>query len=204
MLRFASARMPASNSFLPCRIAASISSVPTTRSSVALTGSSTTRMGTLSSFMRAPAAAFLRQSSQKNSGAAGSQRHAQPATARMAGSSSAAARTAVDFAVPFSPLISTPPKDGMTILSKSAFFISSCPTMAEKGYVFFIMQVFPFSRFWNLSFGTFTHRLPKYAHRQADKTRRRKSCRRFPARRRQNPASSCRGRTNAAIQGCDF
>jgi len=34
----------------------------------------------------------------------------------------------------------TPPSDGITILRRSAVFISSCPTIAAKGYVtlFFI------------------------------------------------------------------
>ena len=37
----------------------------------------------------------------------------------------ASARTAVDFAVPFSPSIKTPPMDGLIAFSKRANFISS-------------------------------------------------------------------------------
>src|ERR1700682_2074880 len=44
MVRLASARTPGSKRFVPVRSAASMSMVPTTRSSEALMGSSTTRM----------------------------------------------------------------------------------------------------------------------------------------------------------------
>jgi len=50
------------------------------------------------------------------------------------GSSSARARTAVDLAVPFSPLIKTPPKAGLITFKIRDSFISSCPTIAVKGY----------------------------------------------------------------------
>ena len=42
-------------------------------------------------------------------------------------------RTAVDFAVPFSPRISTPPISGRTAHSTSASRSRSCPTMALNG-----------------------------------------------------------------------
>ena len=42
-------------------------------------------------------------------------------------------RTAVDFAVPFSPRISTPPISGRTAHSTSASRNRSCPTMALNG-----------------------------------------------------------------------
>jgi hypothetical protein len=45
----------------------------------------------------------------------------------------ASARTAVDFAVPFSPRTSTPPTSGETAFRRRASFRSSWPTMAEKG-----------------------------------------------------------------------
>ena len=51
------------------------------------------------------------------------------------GKRSASARTAVDFAVPFSPCIKTPPSLGLTTFSTSAFFIVSWPMMAVKGNV---------------------------------------------------------------------
>jgi len=45
----------------------------------------------------------------------------------------ARARTAVDLAVPFSPLIKTPPIFGFITLRIRDAFILSCPTMAVKG-----------------------------------------------------------------------
>ena len=66
---------------------------PTTRSAVALIGSSTTDIA--------------------------------DAPVSMEGSRLGNARTAVDFAVPFSPSINTPPMDGLIAFSKRANFISS-------------------------------------------------------------------------------
>src|ERR671917_110675 len=58
----------------------------------------------------------------------------------MGGRSLASARTAVDFAVPFSPRTSTPPTSGETALRSKASLRSSCPTMAEKGYGTIVMK----------------------------------------------------------------
>ena len=66
-------------------------------------------------------------------GAAGSQENRQSGTTVTAGRSAASARTAVDFAVPFSPRTSTPPTPGCTALSSSARRRSSWPTTAENG-----------------------------------------------------------------------
>jgi len=52
---------------------------------------------------------------------------------RISGSKAARDLTAVDFAVPFSPLISTPPIEGLMAFRIRAFFNFSCPTIAEKG-----------------------------------------------------------------------
>jgi hypothetical protein len=41
----------------------------------------------------------------------------------------------VDFAVPRSPRIKTPPIRGLTALRIRARNIRSCPTMAENGYM---------------------------------------------------------------------
>jgi hypothetical protein len=49
---------------------------------------------------------------QLSSAPSGSQAYGQSATTVISGSRTAKARTAVDFAVPFSPEISTPPMDG--------------------------------------------------------------------------------------------
>ena len=53
----------------------------------------------------------------------------------LSGSRSASALTAVDFAVPFSPLMSTPPMAGFMTLRIRAFFISFCPTIAVNGKI---------------------------------------------------------------------
>ena len=85
--------MPGSKAFTPSCKAFSKLIDPTTRSSVALIGSSTTVMA--------------------------------EAPLSIGGKRLANARTAVDFAVPFSPSINTPPIDGLIALSRRANFISS-------------------------------------------------------------------------------
>src|SRR5205807_8575120 len=67
------------------------------------------------------------------SGWSGGQPSRQSATTSTSGSSRARARTAVDFAVPFSPRMSTPPIAGLIALSTSDCFIDSWPTSAVKG-----------------------------------------------------------------------
>jgi hypothetical protein len=52
----------------------------------------------------------------------------------MGGNNSARPRAAVDLAVPFSPLINTPPIRGLMALRTRANFNRSCPTRAAKGY----------------------------------------------------------------------
>jgi hypothetical protein len=49
------------------------------------------------------------------------------------GNKAAKDRTAVDFPVPRSPKINTPPTDGSIAAMIIARFISSWPTMAENG-----------------------------------------------------------------------
>src|SRR5437899_697749 len=133
MLRFASARTPGSKRLAPDRSAASMSIVPTTRSSEALIGSSTTRMRRLW-YGRVPAAwRRARRSAQSASPSAGSQPKWQPSTTSCSGSSRASARTAVDLPVPFSPRMRTPPIVGTTALRIRASFIDSWPTIAVKG-----------------------------------------------------------------------
>jgi hypothetical protein len=51
----------------------------------------------------------------------------------MGGRRAGRARTAVDLAVPRWPRINTPPMVGSTAVRRMARFISSCPTIAEKG-----------------------------------------------------------------------
>jgi hypothetical protein len=57
----------------------------------------------------------------------------QSATTSISGSSSASARTAVDFAVPLGPLTSSPPIAGLTALSSSARLRRRCSTIAVNG-----------------------------------------------------------------------
>jgi hypothetical protein len=111
----------------------SMSSVPTTRSSVALTGRSTKRVRRdvngqhLSAGQ--PVAAVVAQESWPF----GSHANGQSATTWISGSSAASARAAVDLAVPRSPRISTPPMPLLMALRMRARFILSWPTMAVKG-----------------------------------------------------------------------
>jgi len=77
--------------------------------------------------------ALARQSAQRASGSVGSQPKWQPSTTSCSGSSLARARTAVDFPVPFSPRISTPPMVGTIAFRIRASFIDSWPTIAVKG-----------------------------------------------------------------------
>ena len=105
-----------------------MSSDPTTRSSLAPTGNSTSRAG-----RTVPTVASWGPSTHAGSGACGSQENRQPVTTSTSGSTAARARTAVDLAVPFSPRTSTPPIAGDTALSTSARRRSSIPTMALNG-----------------------------------------------------------------------
>src|SRR5690606_39773077 len=82
---------------------------PTTRSSPAPTGSSTRRTGRVAEATEGGCG----PSGQSGSGAAGSQENRQSVTTVIGGSRAACARTAVDFAVPFSPRIRTPPMSGL-------------------------------------------------------------------------------------------
>src|SRR5579864_958061 len=133
MFRFASASTPGSKRREPSFSAASRSIVPTTRSSDALIGSSTTRMRRVATGSL-PAFARSRQSMHQSSGSSGWQPKWQPSTTSCSGSSRARARTAVDFPVPFSPRISTPPIVGLIAFRTRASFICSWPTIAVNGH----------------------------------------------------------------------
>src|SRR5262247_3249552 len=106
-----------------------MSSAPISRSSLAPTGSSTSRAGRVN----VPAPLSCGPSGQDGSGSAGSQENRHPATTATSGRIAASARTMVDFAVPFSPRASTPPIAGDTALSTSPSRSSSMPTTALKG-----------------------------------------------------------------------
>src|SRR3712207_7180811 len=105
MPRCAGARRPGSNAFSPSASALSISSVPVSRSVLAPTGSSTSRTGRHSQ----DASPGCGPAGHSGFGFWGSQEYGQPETTFMGGRRPASARTAVDFAVPFSPRTRTPP-----------------------------------------------------------------------------------------------
>ena len=110
-----------------------MSRLPATRSSLADKGTSAS-WGAKATDGSAPFRFFPAQEGQSHSsGASGSQCHGQPATTWDCGRSEARPRTAVDFAVPFSPRSNTPPILGKTALASKARLIFSCPTRAVKG-----------------------------------------------------------------------
>src|SRR6266851_153860 len=111
----------------------SVSMVPTTRSSEALMGSSTTRMRRLWDGRTPAESKRRRQSVHSASLSEGSQPKWQPSTTSCSGRSLASARTAVDLPVPFSPRMRTPPIVGTMALRINASFIDSWPTIAVKG-----------------------------------------------------------------------
>ena len=96
-------------------------------------GSSTKRTRRRSCDSAAPCSERLRHSSHQRRGSAGLQEKRQSSTTSISGSRRDSARTAVDFAVPRSPRISTPPMAGLMALSSRAVFIESWPTRAVKG-----------------------------------------------------------------------
>src|SRR5207248_558029 len=116
----------------PSLTACSMSSVPTTRSSVALTGSSTS--GTWRTYVSIEFLSLRSwHSSHQVAGRVGSQPNRQLATVGSSGSSAARARAAVDLAVPFSPRTNTPPILGLTAFKRRPSFIRSWPTNAVNG-----------------------------------------------------------------------
>jgi hypothetical protein len=64
-----------------------------------------------------------------------SQLKRHPETTCTFGSKAANARAAVDFAVPLSPRINTPPIRGLIAFRINARSIRSCPTIAVKGKI---------------------------------------------------------------------
>nr|AFK46557.1 unknown [Lotus japonicus] len=69
-----------------------------------------------------------------NSGSSGSELYGSAATTLISGSKSTRDLTVVDFPVPLSPMIITPPILGSITLRRRQSFISSCPTIAANGY----------------------------------------------------------------------
>ena len=128
--RWAAAKRPGSKCFSPIFKARSISSVPTTRSSVAPRGNSTRAAGRSKDCL---SIVLTAQCGQTSAASAGAQPKGHPATTSISGSKCARARTAVDFAVPLCPRISTPPIVGLMAFSRSASLMDSCPTMAVNG-----------------------------------------------------------------------
>ena len=100
---------------------------PATRSSVAPTGSSTSRTGRVSTDASGPKG----PSGESGFVSAGSEENRSPAMTSIGGSIWVRARTSVDFAVPFSPRTSTPPMPGCTTQRISANAMSSSPPGAS-------------------------------------------------------------------------
>src|SRR5215208_3455444 len=116
-------------------MACSISSVPTTRSSVADTGRFTKDVvRTWAGICEVPSKRSL-HSVHQVLGLSGSQPKRQSFTTFTLGSSAARAREAVDLAVPRSPRIKTPPIRVSTALRMSARRMRSCPTIAVNGKI---------------------------------------------------------------------
>jgi hypothetical protein len=113
-------KTPISNFRLPSRSAASRSRLPTTRSSDAFSGRSTTSTGRSSYDSVSPDPSRRRHSSHREYPRTQPKRH--PRTTAFAGSTAANDRTAVVFPVPFSPRSSTPPIEGSTAFTSSPFF----------------------------------------------------------------------------------
>jgi len=132
--RLAAAKTPGSKWRSPFWMARSISSVPTTRSSVAETGRLMKGVGRrMTGKGSLEAAARSMHSVHQWVGSCGSQPKRQPSIASSSGRRAAKARAAVDLAVPRSPRMSTPPMRGSTALSTRARRMRSCPTIAVKG-----------------------------------------------------------------------
>ncbi len=130
MPRCARASSPGSYSATPSDNARCRCSEPSTRSSVAPTGSSTSRTGRHST----GASAANGPSGDSGAGSRGSDENRSPAITSIGGSTAASPRTAVVLAVPFSPRTSTPPTSGATAARIRASNRSSEPTMADNGY----------------------------------------------------------------------
>ena len=122
-----------------------MSSVPATLSSVELSGSSTTLIGTLSTAMSSCLSSLPRQYVQNLSGLDGSQLNGQPETTSLGGSTCSSDLTVVDLAVPFSPLIRAPPMLGSTMFRSRARFMFSWPTIATNGNSNFSMSKLPWT-----------------------------------------------------------
>ena len=123
--RLAAASTPGSKWRSPFWMAFSISSVPTTRSSVAETGRLTKAVVRSSTGSDSPLATRSRHSVHQVVGWSGSQPKRQSLTTATCGSRAARARAAVDLAVPRSPRINTPPMRGSTAFKTRARFMRS-------------------------------------------------------------------------------
>ena len=112
-----------------------MSSAPTTRSSVAPRGKSTT--GTMR--VRLLDLGCSAQKLHSGDGRTGSQLYGQPATTLTNGNIDANARTAVLLAVPRCPIIITPPIDGSMTHNANASLSSLWPTMAVNGKTWWML-----------------------------------------------------------------
>mmetsp|Transcript_12659 Transcript_12659/g.53077 ORF Transcript_12659/g.53077 Transcript_12659/m.53077 type:complete len:287 (+) Transcript_12659:1023-1883(+) len=137
MPRCASASKPGWNTVLPSFMDASMSTVPTRRSSVTPKGTCTkgaSRMRVITSPL-ASRVSFSSKPSSQVPGSSGSELQMEPSTTSMGGSSACSPRAMMDFAVPRRPEMAMPPSAGSMAPSSSADLIFSWPTTAARGNV---------------------------------------------------------------------
>jgi hypothetical protein len=122
-----------SKASVPCFIAFSTSKLPTTRSSVAPRGRSTTTMSFSSVGSFVPFLESSMHAGHMLEGSSGLQLNGQFLITLIFGRTSAKERTIVLFPEPFGPLMSKPPIFGLIAFIKMASLSLSKPTIEEKG-----------------------------------------------------------------------
>ncbi len=143
MFWFASASIPGSKASIPYFIALSTSRLPTTRSSVAPSGKSTTVISLSSTGRFSPFRYLSRHFGHIFVGSYGLQLKGHPLTTLILGRISANARTIVVFPEPLGPRINSPPILGFMAFIRMASLSFSRLTIAENGKVtLFCIEVF--------------------------------------------------------------
>mmetsp|Transcript_3203 Transcript_3203/g.11572 ORF Transcript_3203/g.11572 Transcript_3203/m.11572 type:complete len:217 (+) Transcript_3203:625-1275(+) len=132
---FALANKPGSYAFVPSLNAFSMSIVPQIRSSVVPSGTSTIGTRIFVVFNASFLLNFARTSGPINSGSVGDELNASFSTTSISGNNCTNERTLTLFAVPRSPMMSTPPMRASTTFNVNANFNSSCATIFTNGNV---------------------------------------------------------------------
>mmetsp|Transcript_12397 Transcript_12397/g.30069 ORF Transcript_12397/g.30069 Transcript_12397/m.30069 type:complete len:281 (+) Transcript_12397:1069-1911(+) len=137
MPRCASASKPGWKMVRPSFMEASMSTVPTSRSSVTPKGTWTkgaSRMR-VRALPLASRCTFSSRPSSHEPGSSGSELQNEPSTTSMGGSSACSPRAMMDFAVPRRPEMAMPPSAGSMAPKSRAALMFSCPTTAARGKV---------------------------------------------------------------------